>query len=279
MHKIAHIPIAELNRLLTCELCKGYLVDATTVVECLHSFCKTCIVSHLQYCNTCPVCDTLLHKTRPQYAIRSDHVLQAIVYKLVPKLFENEMNLRKEFYSTRPLSERRSLSPEKRGDITLNAYVHKEDERLSIELSYELGNDGNSHPPSPDLVGGHTTYLLCPPGLTVGHLEKLIRLKFELKPDIHRVSIFFSSDDAFTSDFTLTDLACLCSWVRQRPLRLFFSVSTNTLDCNSNATDLANEEPPDYMRSRRRSSTEIPPVLSPAAPASNGRMLLTNGWA
>lgn len=179
----------------------------------------------------------------------------------------------------RPLSERRSLSPEKRGDITLNAYVHKEDERLSIELSYELGNDGNSHPPSPDLVGGHTTYLLCPPGLTVGHLEKLIRLKFELKPDIHRVSIFFSSDDAFTSDFTLTDLACLCSWVRQRPLRLFFSVSTNTLDCNSNATDLANEEPPDYMRSRRRSSTEIPPVLSPAAPASNGRMLLTNGWA
>ena len=98
MHKTTQIPVQDLNELLTCYLCKGYIIDATTVVECLHSFCKTCIIKFLEQQNTCPVCDTLLHKTRPQYAIRSDYVLQAIVYKLLPKVFDREMAARRDFY-------------------------------------------------------------------------------------------------------------------------------------------------------------------------------------
>ena len=98
MDKVTNIPIVELNPLLTCYLCKGYIIDATTVIECLHSFCKTCIVSYLDNHNTCPVCDVLLHKTRPQCAIRSDYALQAIVYKLLPKVFEREMSSRRDFY-------------------------------------------------------------------------------------------------------------------------------------------------------------------------------------
>lgn len=34
------VRITDLNPLLTCPLCTGYLIDATTIVECLHS-CKS----------------------------------------------------------------------------------------------------------------------------------------------------------------------------------------------------------------------------------------------
>lgn len=32
-------PISELNGCITCKLCKGYFIDATTIIECLHT-CK-----------------------------------------------------------------------------------------------------------------------------------------------------------------------------------------------------------------------------------------------
>ncbi|KAL5103109.1 Polycomb complex protein BMI-1-A [Taenia crassiceps] len=240
MDKVTHIPVVELNHLLTCHLCKGYIIDATTVVECLHSFCKTCIINYLDNHNTCPVCDTLLHKTRPQCAIRSDYAMQAIVYKLLPKVFDREMASRRNFYNSLHPEERGLLSPEKRGDISLNAYVEKEEERVSIELSLWRDRCG----PAPPASIQSTTYLLCPPSLTVGHLEKLVRLKFDLPPTQHAVEFFFSENSSvsggerFTSEFTLSDLVCIYScthsWVRAkrngyiggepRPMKLFFSV-------------------------------------------------------
>lgn len=39
------IKITDLNPHLTCPLCAGYLVDATTIVECLHSCeCPSCML-------------------------------------------------------------------------------------------------------------------------------------------------------------------------------------------------------------------------------------------
>lgn len=83
---------------LSCYLCKGYLIDATTIDECMDSFCKSCIVIYLRNHNNCPKCGTLIHKTNPLSAIRSDKVLQDIVYKLVPGLYDDEMKRRREFY-------------------------------------------------------------------------------------------------------------------------------------------------------------------------------------
>lgn len=37
MMKNARMPVQELNPYLTCVLCGGYLIDATTIIECLHS--------------------------------------------------------------------------------------------------------------------------------------------------------------------------------------------------------------------------------------------------
>ncbi|CAG5128820.1 unnamed protein product, partial [Candidula unifasciata] len=60
--------------------------------------CKTCILSYLETSNYCPICEVLIHKTRPWQNIRLDHALQNAVYKMVPGLFQNEMKRRREFY-------------------------------------------------------------------------------------------------------------------------------------------------------------------------------------
>ncbi|KAH0501598.1 Polycomb complex protein BMI-1 [Microtus ochrogaster] len=88
MHRTTRIKITELNPHLMCVLCGGYFIDATTIIECLHSFCKTCIVRYLETSKYCPICDVQVHKTRPLLNIRSDKTLQDIVYKLVPGLFK-----------------------------------------------------------------------------------------------------------------------------------------------------------------------------------------------
>ena len=39
MKEINQIYLTDVNPYITCVLCKGYLVDATTITECLHT-CK-----------------------------------------------------------------------------------------------------------------------------------------------------------------------------------------------------------------------------------------------
>lgn len=38
-HKPPKVSLKTLSAEITCSLCEGYLIDATTIVECLHS-CK-----------------------------------------------------------------------------------------------------------------------------------------------------------------------------------------------------------------------------------------------
>ncbi|VUZ56347.1 unnamed protein product [Hymenolepis diminuta] len=285
MDKVTNIPIVELNPLLTCSLCKGYIIDATTVIECLHSFCRTCIVNYLVNHNVCPVCDTLLHKTRPYCAIRPDTALQAIVYKLLPKVFEREMSSRRKFYGALPHGDRVLISPEKRGDITLNTYVEKEEERVSLELRFwrDRSSDGPSQ--SSLLIHPSPIYLLCPPSLTVGHLEKLLRNKFNLSPDAHNIEFFFVSvncpkgGERFTSDFTISDLVCIYSctqsWTRvkkngcskpvvpeAKPMRLYFSVHPGSAVAAVNGGDEVMANP-----------NSMSVVTSAAAPVANSNAI------
>ncbi|KAB7496042.1 Polycomb complex protein BMI-1, partial [Armadillidium nasatum] len=65
MNKKKRLAVAELNPHLLCILCGGYFIDATTVIECLHTFCKSCIVRYLETSKFCPICDVLVHKSKP----------------------------------------------------------------------------------------------------------------------------------------------------------------------------------------------------------------------
>ena len=76
------INICDINEMITCKICSGYLVDATTVTECLHTFCKSCIVKHLEDNIHCPECDVMIHQSHPLDYIAFDRTMQDIVYKV-----------------------------------------------------------------------------------------------------------------------------------------------------------------------------------------------------
>ncbi|KAM6185893.1 polycomb group RING finger protein 6 isoform 2-T2 [Rhynchocyon petersi] len=66
------INLSELTPYILCSICKGYLIDATTITECLHTFCKSCIVRHFYYSNRCPKCNIVVHQTQPLYNISAN---------------------------------------------------------------------------------------------------------------------------------------------------------------------------------------------------------------
>ncbi|CAL5091041.1 unnamed protein product [Urochloa decumbens] len=70
---------------VTCGLCGGILRDATTVSECLHSFCRKCIMKKFEDEDTtlCPACSTDLG-CDPLEKLRADHSLLCIRLMLFP---------------------------------------------------------------------------------------------------------------------------------------------------------------------------------------------------
>ncbi len=76
----------ELNENITCKICRGYLIDATTVTECLHTFCKSCIVKHLEDSNTCPECEDMIHQSHPLDYIAFDRTLQVKQFKFIIRI-------------------------------------------------------------------------------------------------------------------------------------------------------------------------------------------------
>ena len=74
--KVQTLKLTELNPHLICALCNGYLINATTTVECLHTFCKSCIVKHLEDTNTCPQCNDMIHQSHPLDYIAYDRTMQ-----------------------------------------------------------------------------------------------------------------------------------------------------------------------------------------------------------
>jgi len=42
MYHVSTVPVSELNEHFICGLCFGYIVDATTIIECPHS-CKSAV--------------------------------------------------------------------------------------------------------------------------------------------------------------------------------------------------------------------------------------------
>mmetsp|Transcript_2311 Transcript_2311/g.4724 ORF Transcript_2311/g.4724 Transcript_2311/m.4724 type:complete len:250 (+) Transcript_2311:67-816(+) len=82
-------PTRIMNEHLICSLCMGYLRDALTVTECLHTFCKPCIYQHFCEYLTCPTCECQLGPA-PLEKIRSDRAMQNIVDKVFPHFAKEE---------------------------------------------------------------------------------------------------------------------------------------------------------------------------------------------
>ncbi|VDP24166.1 unnamed protein product [Heligmosomoides polygyrus] len=61
------------------------MIDAITVIDCLHTFCKSCLLTYFEEeDNCCPTCEQLIHQSHPSHYVAFDRTMQDIVYKLVP---------------------------------------------------------------------------------------------------------------------------------------------------------------------------------------------------
>ncbi|XP_076471869.1 uncharacterized protein LOC143301450 [Babylonia areolata] len=222
--KRTRLRICELNPHLLCALCGGYLIDATTIVECLHSFCKTCILRYLETSNYCPICEVLIHKKRPWQNIRLDHTLQNAVYKLVPALFKREMQRRRDFYEKNPPpggkeTEQVHVAPER--------IIFSEDEKFSVSLEFspngravQVEND-KSVENAVNKLHHDKRFLLCPANVCIGLLKKFVRFKYTL-PECYQIDLFYS-DEPLEDTYTLMDVAYIYSWRRENVLTLYYS--------------------------------------------------------
>ncbi|XP_043530762.1 polycomb complex protein BMI-1-like isoform X3 [Chiloscyllium plagiosum] len=274
MHRTTRIKITELNPHLMCALCGGYFIDATTIIECLHSFCKTCIVRYLETNKYCPICDVQVHKTRPLLSIRADKTLQDIVYKLVPGLFKDEMKRRRDFYAAHPSADVTNGSNEDRGEVTEEEKrIITDDEIISLSLEFYEGNKSEKKevPQTEDTDKANSVrYLRCPAAMTVMHLGKFLRNKMDI-PSNFRIDVMYE-DEPLKDYYTLMDIAYIYTWRRNGPLPLKYKVqpACKRLKLSHPNEDFANT-------SIHSESDSVSDKGSPAAVASTSSSLPSPG--
>nr|XP_049605935.1 polycomb complex protein BMI-1-A [Syngnathus scovelli] len=249
MHRTTRIKITELNPHLMCVLCGGYFIDATTIIECLHSFCKMCIVRYLETSKYCPICDVQVHKTKPLLNIRSDKTLQDIVYKLVPGLFKNEMKRRRDFYAEHPV-EASNGSNEDRGEVAdEDKRIITDDEIISLSIEFfdqssRLTGGLEEKHSSKDQMA-NKRYLQCPAAMTIMHLRKFLRSKMDI-PNTYQVEVMYE-DEPLKDYYTLMDIAYIYTWRRTGPLPLQYRVrpSCKKLKVNHSQQGVTNRSGPE----------------------------------
>ncbi|KAJ8632758.1 hypothetical protein MRB53_026094 [Persea americana] len=85
MTQVVRVRREALKACMTCPLCNKLLKDATTISECLHTFCRKCIYEKLNddEMDSCPICNTDLG-CAPLEKLRPDHNLQDVRAKIFP---------------------------------------------------------------------------------------------------------------------------------------------------------------------------------------------------
>ncbi|KAJ8269358.1 hypothetical protein COCON_G00119650 [Conger conger] len=190
------IKLWDINAHITCRLCEGYLIDATTVTECLHTFCRSCLVKYLEENNTCPTCRIVIHQSHPLQYIGHDRTMQDIVYKLVPGLQEEEMKKQRDFYQKLGMevpgdvkgelcNVKTHLDPQRNGEVKTEDTTSKEtaEEKQEEENDYHRSDEQVSiclECNSSKLRGLKRKWIRCSAQATVLHLKKFIAKKLNL---------------------------------------------------------------------------------------------------
>ncbi|XP_023690118.1 polycomb group RING finger protein 3-like isoform X1 [Paramormyrops kingsleyae] len=190
------IKLWDLNPHITCHLCEGYLIDATTVTECLHTFCRSCLVKYLEENNTCPTCRIVIHQSHPLQYIGHDRTMQDIVYKLVPGLQDAEMKKQRDFYQKLGMEVPGDVKAELCGlkaqlELQHNGDIKSEDKGTK-EAGEERGEGDEDYHRSDEQVsiclecnssklrGLKRKWIRCSAQATVLHLKKFIAKKLNL---------------------------------------------------------------------------------------------------
>ncbi|XP_045535919.1 polycomb group protein Psc [Papilio machaon] len=270
--------IGEVNEHITCTLCRGYYIDATTIVECLHSFCRSCIIKHLQVKSYCPVCEMMINSAKPN--IKLDKALQDIVYKLVPGLFQKEMERRQQFYASRP-GPAASATPEQRGEDTERIIFSPEDV-ISFSLEYADHTDADSiSSKSSDSNEAQNTlvsarrFLQCPAVVNISHLKKFLSMKFDIDSSQFAIDILYKRVP-LPDYYTLMDIAYIYNWKRNEPMRFFYhiidyvAIRNRLFDINQKNAHFPDRKPSPTSTEETSTNSPAPNINEQGSEVSSG---------
>jgi len=185
-------PTKIVNQYLVCPLCMGYFKEAHTIIECLHTFCKSCIVKYFIYQkkSECPTCQTQLGPF-PVDKLKYDRQIQNIVDKIFPHLEQEDVEVATQFYATRGLDVRELLTGPKRKGAqhqepapVVTKKLRKEDTQkkfYSDEVGFELVLDEKET--SDKLKRLDKPFIRTSSRVTVKHLKKYLTNKIKMNPD------------------------------------------------------------------------------------------------
>ncbi|XP_054712326.1 polycomb group RING finger protein 3-like [Uloborus diversus] len=225
------VALHSLNPHISCYICKGYLIDATAITECLHTFCKSCIVKRLEFedVNTCPKCDCLIHRSNPLLGIKADRTLQDIVYKLVPDLQCREV-LREKIFC-----EMKDIPYPKHHDIVIkNKQLQVvdsapqrvvdavTDDRVCIQLETKTS----------ELQQLPRKYICCSSFTTIAHVKKLIAKKLFCDLEKYYTVDILCNDEVLGKDHTLKFIYVTRWRSKEPPLMLYYQPRMNLMSLN-----------------------------------------------
>ncbi|XP_053684305.1 protein suppressor 2 of zeste-like [Sabethes cyaneus] len=223
-NRISRRKVKDFNDSVICLLCKGYLIEATTINDCLHAFCRSCIVRYLESNKFCPKCKSYNNKTITVANLRPDRILKSLVYKLVPGLYKSENQRVAKFYADQCQDD---LSTASRGKALEPNFMDDQnffspDELISLSLQYHHDSIADYDPKSTTLP---VTYLHCPAAVTIHHLYKFILTKNGLQLGNERIQMdIIYEDEILPHEFTLMDVAYCYDYKRVSWMRLFYRI-------------------------------------------------------
>ncbi|XP_046846160.1 polycomb complex protein BMI-1-like isoform X2 [Xenia sp. Carnegie-2017] len=223
-------------------------------MECLHSFCKRCIVKFLETSCNCPVCHTEIHKTRPLLHVRPDPVLQDIVYKLVPSLYDDYHKAKQEL--KKHLLANENSEEEKVAELKdgVNGVVPHIPDPIYVTLEHRQRNRNKNE----QVKIFPIRYLRCPSAMPVKILKKFLRTKFFVK-DTQEVEVS-RSDEVLFDHLTLKEVARIYGrYGKLAPLDLNFDVLPKACvqDLTQNSLTTAVGVVPNVLSSSHFSTDEI----------------------
>ncbi|EDQ86974.1 uncharacterized protein MONBRDRAFT_27802 [Monosiga brevicollis MX1] len=182
------VKMVDVNQYIVCQICMGYIVNATTISECLHSFCRSCIVKHFRKSKICPVCNQQAHETAPLDTLRQDRTLQSIINKLLPDVAEAEREARRAFYG---IEDEPDAKPGSTTTATTNGEPTPKRQKMDDLIDFVMQKADWSDQDAEDLgdVVSKLTELPKPfirtsAAVTILHLKKFLAKKLALEePD------------------------------------------------------------------------------------------------
>lgn len=271
------IKICSLNPHIVCLLCAGYLVDATTILECLHTFCKSCIVRYLQSSKLCPTCGTLIHETDPLSHIKLDRTMQDIINKILPDLIAKETQKEKDFLESmrkKELKEKETKEKLKTKVANVECFPPpKQCEQFNICL--ELDTSGEMYLDEMEVVEIRNKYIRCPSLVKILQLKKLVSRFYD--PYCKDFEIKFKCNDIELGDEEPMRYIYLVRWKRKpQPIILYYGFkkrkeSNEAIvdDCESKIECSKETSTKKYSSKKERSRTNNTIESSPTEGVSN----------